>query len=571
MVRLSINDKRWWIDLEWAKDPRQNMQHVRASDSIVIKGRRYKCPNCGSPVVLRKGYKRVAYFAHVSGTANPTCKLYNPMSQLSHTQYELDNLPYKIPVLFLRIFDEEDGSCPWQLEIHLPEPDSITGSLVLPFAMGGTRVVPLRNITSGGMRIAVTPQILPYIVEQKGTQITKWTSRLRVIPALSPGVNVFSYSSGQGRMLSEGSPLKWGGAYSLIWRRGNPLNLWLGAEAIGLQAQETWLGALITLPKDRDERIEYWVNTHLARKIVFQKSVLSLISPLPLRQLDDGTVVIPENYDVIIEVIQDRESPGNIEIYVATNEIRRFRINGGTQAFKVVDLQQGRVDLWLREEHESLLQLLRTSDYTPRLTYPKVSFVVHDSKNGFIDEINMHSRNAAERLGRITKCNNFLKEIILPTSVTLRLLVESHENMWKIVGEWTLRNIEQAVDSINLFLFDRKQTFRLDAGSFGNLVIEGQTSSKTAVRVEMSRRWRAQAKWMIALSNPGFCQYQSKLRSLFKSVEFERLHSLDRKLIQSLDRRSFPKEIQCHVLSLISQCQMKIRVGAQVQKERTQS
>lgn len=541
--------------MEWALN--SNLQHVHASSSDAVRGLSYTCPRCRKETFLRKGKKRIAHFAHVSGQTNKDCELYTPPTIYASKVEErtLDNLHEKTLDLYVEVAQDR-----WTLNIKIP---SAVGQymgnafLTFPFAWEGERTIPLSSIRTSGKKVRIRLQTQLYKVMVNGDIKDEWkrkvTNPVKGLDEITP--TVFYFSRLGGRRLLQDIPLQWGGTYVLIWDDQTMKNLTSIPHLIAhqkLKKMNSWSAMIIKLPTSPDNFLEQWIRKYLNRSIVAPMPLLRVVSPVPSRVIDQEVIVISSTDKVIIAVVGVEGAKKWSTLYIQNigeNQLTRHLGNGETPILLLIGkLPIGRTDIWLDDDRQGVLRLI-CQDTIKSL--PQISGVVFRGvyPAGTEEAYSLHSRDAIKFFEMIQDYRFTLTDVYLPSNVSLLIKTQINETFVR------KESPTQIALTLNHLLRQGEHVY-LDAGGFGNLEIM-PLSERTTHTISMSPGWRERMKWILLTLNTmhhkeNMIRNDSLKRSDIK--EISNVNKLDQELLFKISNIEFiPKTMLPYVKASISE------------------
>ncbi|KUO96131.1 hypothetical protein [Ferroacidibacillus organovorans] len=452
--------------------------------------------------------------------------------------------------------DGSDAPHPWQLQVHIPEPvlpeELRSGRLLIRQALGGTRIIPLRSIQSVGIRVAVSPQLLPYKIEGIEVEESDWMNRISVVPALSSQANVFHTGLNGGRRLNDKEPITWGKSYVLLWDEANPIKTPVFLHSQELNLQDSWIGQIVYLPKTYDSVVAKWVLSVLGRPIIPQQRTLILMSPVPLNELADGTLVVPTDQEVIIGTMGGQPKSTLTLLFTGegiTRKIQLVKADDMPCVFRFGHLNDGMMHLWIENEPDCALHLLARTSELCHPSFPKVSLVTSGSEN----EIFLHADGSVKKLQNVRDSGGYLTQVNLPPRVSMKVVSSEFDEPLELTGGSDDEAYERTLAFINEVMHKKEIPITFDAGAFGNLTLEGSTP-KSVGQVRMSAEWRRKVSWVLGLSETGWNRHYSVIHRLIRAADHTFMERLDIRLLRMLSQKSSPPELDGHVINLLAEC-----------------
>lgn len=515
--------------------------------------------------------------------------MYVPAHSLSWPAHRpIGERSYRSLGLHLRILEAQTAPHPWHLEIAIPEPDTHEGLIKVDTAWEGIRQIPVRSIGPGGRRVRVQPQSQPYLLRTQEIPDGDWVRRVsQPIPGLSKYLpTIFRYSTSGGRRLSDQQPLYWGRTYALLWEQRGVPGWWpltgTGFNKSPLQSLGGWEGALIQLPVEPDRQVAGWAEQLFSKEVDRPPAELSLISPLPVDRLDDGSLVVPLGNELIVGVIGEDGARGWSQIVVWhswDNRMTRFYGDGKVPGFySIGHLKPGRTDVWLDEAEDGCLQLVCKEGWFPPSVYPGVEVITRDAVSHRSSSVPLYSDRASKLLRSVRLGESRLVEIRVPDRVSaiVRWRGDSDDDWlsWSTcvqdaAGEPRPLSSEITVQVTNL-LSQPNLDLEIDAGEFGVVTLPRLPYTEThRYRRSLSRKWREKASWILALAHEArgsFIEGATLLRPSDLNM-INHLNPTDRLLMLKLTRyRPWPRAMITHVRAAIDEWRREMahdRMGGQ--------
>lgn len=566
-----------------ALDRTRNIK-IHASDPTASRFDEYVCLICHSPVHLRKGRKRQPYFAHVSGRADPDCELY--MSMIidgSVLHQSLREHSYCSLELYVRIFEIGDTHNNWQLQMYIPEPDHSIGNLVFPFAYGGKLILPVNSIGRGGRKVSIRPRYEPYCIGTENLSEGNWTSKIKQpVSGLSAhGFSLFRYSPVAGRKLADDSTLYWGHTYVLVWNASNFEPPWWPHKGnltiIALQNQDHWHGVTVKFPSEYDSQVEIWANTLLKHAVEFPPAQVSLVSPLLTGRLDDGSLVISPNTQVIIGVVGEMETRSWQEIKIAVSsrvQIMKYSHDGQSPFLLSLGLiKPGRIEIWLDDNSQDSLNLLCDTDFLPLPMFQGVLLRGEGIDDGQEVVETLCSSTAQWLLEQVHQKKVVLTGFEIPNGIPLTIrwnLGESEWNEW-ITNKSELVTHERNVDDtafslLSKILYQSRLILEINAGDFGKVKVQFDNITSN-YQISMGRKWREKVKWLLSLSrmyHGNTLVYIEKNSFHINTSIIKLFEEQDQLLLLNLlSYRTWPRSLETHLRAAINECYMVRKVHRQ--------
>lgn len=556
-----------WGQVRWALDPYSG-KIVDALDRRVTR-RDYRCPRCNAVVRLRRGHNRRPHFAHASNQADPECELYIPAAVSGLPEgTRRPSQPYRSLALYLRTLEEQDGVIRWFLELGIPEPDvgCIEGQIHIPFGFEGERIIPVRSIRQGGIRVRVKPDY-QYRLGLEGVADSDWARRCsETIDGLSKrGVTVFQYSPSGGRMASRAQPLYWGRSYAVIWETSLKPSWWPRASALArrdMVNRGSWGGSLISLPAIPDRQVESWARQCLDRRVERPPVEVRLLSPPAERRLDDGSLVVSAGSRVIIGLFGEAGSLTWSQVQASCDSGLTFQALREDDHLPVIFslgvLSEGRTDIWVDDDIDNSLHLVVTGESSSR-QIPRATVCGRD-RNEVEWSVPLDQEYGAKFLFGI-RDNEFTLTAIrcpAPVPVYLKWRAGAGENWNTYVGDPDLNTSslpEDFLSTIRCVLTEAKTEVVLDAGPFGYVFLEDVERKPRVVAVSMSHPWRQKVLWLLSqlAGQPVYYAY-----SRFETF-LDYLSSGDQQLVRQLLRYRWPVRLTPQIKSVLAELETEVQ------------
>ncbi|GAA3411662.1 hypothetical protein ACFFNY_20600 [Paenibacillus hodogayensis] len=539
--------------MEWALN--SSLQHVHASSSDAIRGLSYTCPRCRKETFLRKGKKRIAHFAHVSGQTIKDCELYVPPTIYASKVEDriIDNLYEKTLDLYVEIEKEN-----WSLHIKIPSPiGQYTGKafLKIPFAWDGERTIPLSSVRSYGKKVKVRLQSQIYNVMVNGCIKDEWKKKVtHSVKGLDEDmITIFYFSKLGGRRLLQNTPLQWGDTYVLICNDQNIKTLFNLPPLIAyrkLKKINGWSALVIKLPTSSDSFVEQWIRNIFNKSVAAPVPQLRLVSPVSSVVDDQEAVVISPSDNVIIAVIGEHGAKAWSTINVQKiEEMQLIRHLGNGEMpilLSIGNLPVGRTEIWLDDDRQSALRLVCQNTIQAFVKISGVVFKGIYSSSGTKETYSLHSKDATIFFEMIQEYKFTLTDVNLPSNVALLLKTQMNETVFKKEKPTEIAlTLNQALRQGNYVY--------LDAGGYGCSAIvplkERETSS-----ISMSTSWREQVKWIL-LSVRTMRRTVGMIRNdSFKGIDIKELRYLNRSDKELLLKVSKVEFIPVSMVPQIKEC-----------------
>jgi hypothetical protein len=485
--------------MEWALN--SSLQHVHAFSSDAIRGLPYTCPRCRNETFLRKGKKRIAHFAHVSGQTIKDCELYVPPAIYASKVEDkiLDNVYEKTLDLYVEIEKEN-----WSLHIKIP---SAVGQykgkafLKIPFAWDGERTIPLSSVRSNGKKVRVRLQEQLYNVIVNGEIKDDWKKKVtHAVKGLGEDmVTIFYFSKLGGRRLLPNTPLQWGDTYVLICDDQNIKNFLSLPHHIAhrkLKKINSWSAMIIKLPISSDSFVEQWIRIYLNKIVITPVPQLRLVSPVSSAVDDQDAVVISPSDNIIIAVTGDHGAKAWSTIHVQKIEEMQLIQHQGNGEMPILlsigNLPVGSMEIWLDDDRLSALRLVCQNTIQ---AVPKINGVVFKGiyssagTSGTEDTYSLHSKDAMIFFEMIQDYKFTLTDVTLPSNVALLLKTQVNETVFK------KENPTEIALTLNQALRQDNYVY-LDAGGYGSLAVMPLKERENNL-ISMSTSWREQVKWIL--------------------------------------------------------------------------
>ncbi|WP_338555572.1 hypothetical protein [Paenibacillus sp. KS-LC4] len=539
--------------MEWALN--SNLQHVHAFSSDAIKGLSYTCPKCRKETILRKGKKRIAHFAHISGQTIQDCELYVPPTIYASKVEDriIDNLYEKTLDLYVEIEKEN-----WSVHIKIPSAvGQYTGKafLKIPFAWDGERTIPLSSVRSYGKKVRVKLQSHFHNVKVNGDIQADWKKKVtHYVKGLDEDtINFFYFSKLGGRRLLQDAPLQWGATYVLVFSNQNIRNYFDMPYHISckkLKKVNNWLAMIIKLPTSSDGFVEQWIRNFFNKSVVAPVPQLRLISPVSSVVNDQEAIVISPSDNVIIAITGEYGAKAWSTIHVQNIEamqlIRHLGNGEMPTLLKIGSIPVGRTEIWLDDERQSSLKLVCQSTIQ---TFPKISGVVFKgvySSSGIEETYSLHSEEATSFFEMIQEYKFTLTDVNLPSHVALLLNTQMNETV--------LKNESPTEIALVLNQVLRQGNYvSLDAGGFGCSIIKPLKERENS-SISMSTSWREQVKWILLSSRTKHRTAGMIRNDIFNGIDFKGLKYLNRSDKEMLFKVSQIGFIHVSMLPQIKEC-----------------
>lgn len=537
--------------MEYAINPRTG-KTVKASDPGLLTRFNYRCPVCGAPVKLRKGYRRRPHFAHESGRASPNCELYVP------AQYHVKAPRIVTPgdehhrPLNLYVLVSLDHDNRWRLELGIPEPPvSVNGRLRIPSELYWNGRLHISNIGRGGTRIPVSPQTTAYQIEYEGNSEGDWIQRVTTpVPGLKAnGVTIFVYAEAGGRRLYDGSSLFWGESYVFIWHNlYNPFSN-LSSDAVRiryLRSMDEWYAAVVTLPVYHDITLESWIKGLGVYSVAFRPASLVLVEPVPLGRLADESFFIPGGDEVILGIVGSSGAAQWSEVAWRvddSDEITSLKGNGRIPTLVSIRRPMSqRMEVWIDNDYENAIRLVCTDSIPTLVTWDGIALIFEHS-TGKKTRISLYSGALSNLCREVVAGRAKVEDILVPWELTINLrwkyiMREHWDGLRFDLGTSDSTSRRDFVTRLNMVLQSRVKSVEIDAGSFGSSLI-GLTFESEPPLISMSQEWRQQVRWILSNSQMQGrkVSYVSSIHSMLAKLDLRRIDPVDRELLRRVATR----------------------------------
>lgn len=386
------------------------------------KGRTYWCPGCGAPCHLRMGPEREPHFAHNPGYGSTDCQYYYPGSGTSQ-HGETVPLRTKAPDLYVWCSNDSSNDM-WRLFLRIPPvPNAMERVVIEAGERGVVSVVLRRNKKS--YRVFVRPQETPYELRFIGRDSSGHTEsvRARVEGLKITDYNVFRYSRLGGRRLEDERPLCWGREYVLVWRDDYIQPRWPRELARReMEPNGRWHGSIIGLPAVGNSDVKRWVKNVLGRDVVDPAAKLTLVWPIPISWIDNATVVVPEDSEIIVGVIGlgNALGPSRVAVqYAGKTDVYAVPVDGRLPVLiSLGRLKRGWTEVWLPDQPEVQLSLLAAPLRVTNVEFPSVVFRFADPQDDGELRVPLFSTQLADRLLDVRSGRLRLASVELPERAT---------------------------------------------------------------------------------------------------------------------------------------------------------
>lgn len=559
--------------MDYAIDSRSG-QRVRACDPKTVKSSYYVCPNCSTPVIFRRGGERVvAHFAHKSNQAKVSCELYmSSDSEWSTDRYLTEReAPYRTLGLYVRLIDEQATQVNWTLEIGIPEPDVDTGSIRMPLAWGGQRVIPVSAIKSGGQRVRVLPGTGPFTILHDNVPEGRWKNRIAnpVMGLSATSINVFRYSPFGGRQLSKERSLYWGRSYVLLWAASCSPSWWPSEDYMQttpLKGYGVWTGKYIQLPVSRNEQVEKWVKEHIGSLVLHPLAEIELIAPLPEYRLPDGSYIIQNGNKATLGIIGEpgvRKWNKILCHSLKTGVTQKIPGKGLVPSVVQIQLENGRNSIWLDDDLEESLQIIVDSRESYSCNFPEIRILARDNANLEEQELSLHIEKAEFFLKRAYEGTVTFTGIDIPVRVNVDV-------KWKEAGKGEqllcriskenpegIADFEEKVLELLNRLNKRDMGYLcIDAGGFGHVRIEAplnQTAKASVQFLDMGEVWRRKALYILSSAKS---TAQGRLTNIYRRIDTSKFCAKDQAILHRIaSQGKWPVTLAPYCWALLNECE----------------
>lgn len=301
---------------------RERATGVDVPAHLAVRGKRYVCPVCAKPVVLRAGYERT-YFAHRAHQADPDCENYHPAfgtTPVFVTPPAIEPIqPKRTPEIGqeradLFLHEDESGI---RLGIILPRwsGDNWDGRIEIHGRFGLQRFS--SSMLARTCEVAVRPQIDPYVFRMQGDVSEEyWTSISDGVEGLAWGPNLFSGATG--RRLEESEQLVEGDAYLALLPPEYEIPVSISSQVSQAGAIGDWSVSWVSVPDQHDGSVRGDLAEWLDRVIHGRNARIALIAPFPHHFDDFGWPVLAAPVERV--VLHLPESDEEVMVYTSSGE-----------------------------------------------------------------------------------------------------------------------------------------------------------------------------------------------------------------------------------------------------------
>lgn len=319
----------------------------------------YLCPCCGDKVDVARGPQRQS-FRHRYGTKRIDCDNYRAgiyRGSFGGWRYEIESR--QRPALYGSSYISKEQRT-WFLEIFLPQFTS-QYDLIVADGYSGVIRIPNGSLPKSGTKVKVIPKDSQY-------QITQFKEGFgRPLSLHLPGlavnkINVFAYGDSTGRLLDESISLIRGQIYLLVYHK-DMLNVTKALEDyLDLGDLNDWHAIIYRIPMNITPGIQHWITKYLSREVRLPNLSLKLISPAKCLTLANGSIVVPNDTEVIVAIdgAKGSKAPGLLGIKSSVNAKSEWVPLKGTlpQVINLGNLESGTYDLLIPGENTAFLQII---------------------------------------------------------------------------------------------------------------------------------------------------------------------------------------------------------------------
>jgi len=482
--------------------------------SKAVSGRRYRCPVCDKPVVLRSGQFRTPHFAHISKTANPKCALYHPGSGivqpiLDHSDHrngqpgEANKIiftPFVAVALENRSRQDQNDRRRWQFGLVIPKAFDGIGRLKIETGFGSIKSLDLLSLMSG-------PRFVPINVDERFR--ISWVSDeadYEYRQALLQEIDEVSQSdgyvfTGSGKIRTRTNILTWGESYIFIWK--NPdYSIPRALDHYFIADNQGWRAASVVLPIDHDEAVETWLRDEFGVSIVTGTRQWGIVYPPPLDRGIDGNVTLGSLRKLYLGFSDPDLSDEMIDIQIKEKNVS-IKSDGSQKrvAFVSIPPELDNFPLQLTWGARTLHPILRER----REGYEHFILIKLRTVSGLI-EVGLHHIAAAARLLEVRHGASEIISFQIPKGVVGTLKVRQSTLDWTEVSQFGgmdrpyFLNDLQILD-LNKRLRARTSDIRLCFKGFGEFSANAENS--VLDHAILKKRLRERMEWYLRLTSHG--------------------------------------------------------------------
>lgn len=482
--------------------------------SKAIPGRRYRCPVCDKPVVLRSGQLRAPHFAHMSKTANPKCKLYHPGAGIlqpvsGHSNLgnipssNADNIifaPFVAVALENKSRQDQNDKRRWQFGLVIPKAFDGSGRLKIETGFGSFKSLNLLSLMSG-------PRFVPVNVNERFR--ISWVSDevdYKYRQALLQETDEISQSdgyvfTGSGKIRTRTNILTWGENYIFIWKNA-AYSIPRALDHYFIADNQGWHAASILLPIDQDEAIETWLREEFGVSIVTGPRQWGIMYPPPLDRDIDGNVILGSSSELYLGFSDPDLSDEVIDIQIAEKNVR-ISSDGWQKRVAFVSIPPEpenfplRLTWGTRALHPILREQRKGCEHSIAIKVRTASGLV---------EVGLHHIAAAARLLEVRDGASEIISFQIPIGVVGVLRVRQSAFDWTEVSQFGGMDKENflndlQISDLNKWLRARNSDIRLSFGGFGEFAANAEKSKLD--RAILRKSLRERMEWHLRLTGHG--------------------------------------------------------------------
>ncbi len=464
----------------------------------------YVCPECRTPVSLRAGGSKRAYFAHMPGRSGKDCHLYveggASGSALTGLGENNNNAPMAMH-LGLRLANTPTPRG-WGLELVVPIDGHIGLELTLDVG-GRTETVRSTSDTKKEISAIAEPARSYEILSISSASPAYLDNLVRTCEGLN-----LEYATAFGEIRRPGKELAQrvyelsiGRTYALVWPASLEPVFPAALEYVPLKSRPNWEGALITLSYPVEPSVRNWLHGFTKLEIATTLPEIVPVWPPLVRRVTGGLVEVPTKSAVI--VCAGRFTPAGI---IGANALfmRSLRGEKGQNAksvsepfFHAVLESDDSIEL-------SCLDPARVSLNVDVVTSPKyleqsTVGLAGVASNGEIQLVGLHESEATRLLAALRNKTVSLSYLSIPKNVVGCAAI-GRDGIWEDRLKLHGSDVPTPHDSgarllcpddlttLAEILFDQEYDVLLDFGAFGRII---STGNGTPVNISaLSRRMR---------------------------------------------------------------------------------
>lgn len=495
---------------------------IDARQALPLK-RKYLCPKCYADCHLRTGKNRRPHFVHDSGKASDDCENYHPSETIISNFHSIGwSDRRRLPSIYVCLSDSilYDAKS-WTVQLLVPECPTGTGNVVISDGEYGSVTIPIERLNKGGRRVYVLPKTT-YQIRVNGLVDSTYCDLFgKPIVGLDKHCcNVFHFSSTGGRKLEEKQSLFWGQSYYVVWHRDFEPPWWPRKDVVTLKnlpPNRDWQCTIIKLSTTEDYQVKKWVEKVLRREIKIAPGTLSVITPIVIRRLDDGSLQLPSDSETLVSLTAKhsgkRVSKMCMQLPDGSINMLTIPTFERTTIVSIGKLPIGRSVVWFPENPDIGISLFAVKEEID--SFPQGVMLSFEQAKGKSVIAPVHSILAKTYVQALEQGSLSLAGVSVPWGVQAKVRYKDNSKVRTALHEKTLfaeqaDNEEENIlrhkefeESLCQIIQGAKtmtyEMFEVDFGNYGKIKILPSLSSPEVYK--LSHQVRRQLQWVVSLLN----------------------------------------------------------------------